>query len=100
MSKVSKDQKKIYNQRAYEIRKEKKELLKKQKEEGMLEDNIQVPSDSVVSAGNESVVSTNTEVEELEISQSDYNKFLQWQRQQEDIKNTSEGQTTFGGVWG
>ena len=61
-----------------------KNLLKKQKEEVVKEDNIQVPTESVP----QDVLSERTpsaEVEELEISQSDYNKFLQWQRQQADI---------------
>ena len=78
---VSKDKKSEYNKRAYEIRKAKKEEQRKKinneiimgaDEPTVVEDNVSVSE------------SAPPEVEELEISQSDYNKFLQWQREQAD----------------
>ncbi len=75
---VSKDKKSEYNKRAYEIRKAKKEEQRRLVQS--TEDNIRV----------EPVVPTIDEVEELEISQSDYNKFLQWQREQADIDSVKK----------
>ena len=77
---VSKNKKSEYNRSAYLKRKEKKDEQRRLAQS--TEDNIRV--EPVVPTIDETPPST--EIEELEISQEDYNKFLQWQRSTKDIE--------------
>ena len=82
MSKVSKDKKSEYNRAAYLKRKAKKLQASPEDkiEELILDDNI---PDLPIPSGQ-------PEPEELEISQDDYNKFLQWKNSQTNREETKK----------
>ena len=90
MSKVSKEQKQIYNRSAYLKRKAKKPP-KKNCDSDDEDDNIGVIGPTPPIPLEKSVTSGPAmEYDEMEVSAADYNKFLQWQKQQADIDSVKK----------
>ncbi len=102
MSKVSKDKKSEYNRAAYLKRKAKKLEAKVKQVEVvepedkidnlLLDDNVaDIPVGSVSPPrATRHPESAPTESEELEISQDDYNKFLQWKNSQTNVEEAKK----------